>query len=77
MMITITNILFTLIYARYLYFSWKAGFSPLEAIIFLLLIPVVILVMMSELFLVPSIAVLVIAGLFSFSRTAMRRYRHI
>ena len=76
MMVTITNILFTLIYARYLYFLWKAGFSPLEAVIFLLLIPVVVLIMISELFLVPSIAVLVIAGLFSFSRTAMRRYRH-
>ena len=77
MLLTITNTLFFLIYARYLYLAWQAGFNSLEAVIYLLLIPVVLLLMISEMVLIPSLIILVTAGILSFSEIAVKRYRHV
>jgi hypothetical protein len=77
MTLTISYTLFFLIYGRYLYFAWRAGFNSLEAVIYLLLIPVILLLMISEMMLVPSLIILATAGALSFSKIAIKRYRHL
>ena len=72
-MFTITAILFFTVFARYIYCVWNANLDSIEAIICLMIFPITILLLLSEGPTIPVLLLLGFAGMFSFSRKAIKR----
>ena len=72
-MFTMAVILFFAVFARYIYFVWNSDLDSVQSIVCLMILPVAILLLLSEGPVLPAMLLIVLAGILSFSKSALGR----
>ncbi|MCR4808099.1 MAG: hypothetical protein K5857_10565 [Lachnospiraceae bacterium] len=72
-MFTMAVILFFAVFARYIYFVWNSDLDSVQSIVCLMILPVAILLLLSEGPVLPAMFLIVLAGILSFSKSALGR----